>query len=1177
MTKPVVDQLIAAWGVPCIQKHVDAAGIILSALDVEGNITYVNRKGQEVLECSEEELLGKNWFDTCLPADERQRLLPMFRRLLVSDTEPMDHLECRMLTRSGKERTVLWHNRVLRDENGNRLGLFGSGADITDRKQTEVALRKSESRFRALTENATDLIVIVNEEGMCSYVSPSIQKFKGYSREEVLGKPITDGDLFSMHPDDAAMVLECVMRARQNAGDTIRIPDFRVRHPDGDWHYLEGLLTYLPDVPGIQGLVFNGRDVTERNCIEESLRESEERFRAIIETSPDAIALLDLNGQFLMANQRMAELAGVGTAEKLLALKNNCLDYLAAEDHERVRSDIRKVIELGVVPAVEYCACLPDGTRYPVEISSSLLKGPHGNPQGLISVVRDITKRKRAEEALRKSEEKFSLLFHASPAPISVSRLSDGCVIDCNESILRLFGFRRDEFLGSSTLDRWVDPSQRQHLLARLATEGAVREWECRFHHKDGHLILARLSAEIVEIEGEKYGLALFTDVTERHRAEEEIEKLALVVRHSSELVSLTDLNGRMMFLNEAGSRLLGIPPERVTQYTIRDIIPNEWLPTVRNEILPELKRSGAWEGDLQCLRVGSDERIDVRAMSFTVYDPHSGNPLCLAYILRDITDCKQAQAALQESEAKFRTIFESARDTIMLLSEEGFLDCNPRTLQMFGYANKADFVGLHPSQLSPPLQPDGRDSGLASREHIRRALQHGSERFEWVHRRGDGSDFPAEVVLCAFEYGGRRLLHATVRDVAERMKSQEAMQQAKDAAEAASRTKSEFLANMSHEIRTPLTAILGYADLLVDRSSAVDVRDAADTIRRNGEHLLQIISDILDISRIEAARLEPEYSRCSPRQLVEEVVSLMRVRAEGKGLRLAVEYEGAIPETIQTDPVRLRQILLNLVGNAIKFTEAGGVRVVASLVHEESQEPKMRFDVIDTGIGLAKAQLGMLFQPFSQIDGSLQRRFGGSGLGLAISKRLAEMLGGSISVASTPGKGSTFTVTVAAGPIEGARSIEHREPAASAPARPAADQVHLDCRLLLAEDGPDNQRLLSFVLRKAGAKVTVADNGQTAVEYALAAQGEGNPFDVVLMDMQMPVMDGYEATSRLRQAGCPVPIVALTAHAMTEDRQKCLSAGCNDYMSKPIVPGELVRLVASQLRKSPTRAADAP
>ncbi len=316
MTKPVVDQLIAAWGVPCIQKHVDAAGIILSALDVEGNITYVNRKGQEVLECSEEELLGKNWFDTCLPADERQRLLPMFRRLLVSDTEPMDHLECRMLTRSGKERTVLWHNRVLRDENGNRLGLFGSGADITDRKQTEVALRKSESRFRALTENATDLIVIVNEEGMCSYVSPSIQKFKGYSREEVLGKPITDGDLFSMHPDDAAMVLECVMRARQNAGDR-----FASRTPRASSRrrlaLSEGLLTYLPDVPGIQGLVFNGRDVTERNCIEESLRESEERFRAIIETSPDAIAQLDLNGQFLMANSEWR-------SWRALARRRNC-------------------------------------------------------------------------------------------------------------------------------------------------------------------------------------------------------------------------------------------------------------------------------------------------------------------------------------------------------------------------------------------------------------------------------------------------------------------------------------------------------------------------------------------------------------------------------------------------------------------------------------------------------------------------------------------------------------------------------------------------------------------------------------------------------------------------------------------------------------------------------------
>ncbi|MHB1034425.1 MAG: ATP-binding protein [Pirellulales bacterium] len=392
-------------------------------------------------------------------------------------------------------------------------------------------------------------------------------------------------------------------------------------------------------------------------------------------------------------------------------------------------------------------------------------------------------------------------------------------------------------------------------------------------------------------------------------------------------------------------------------------------------------------------------------------------------------------------------------------------------------------------------------------------------------------------------------------------------------AAEAASRAKSEFLANMSHEIRTPMTAILGFTENLLDpHLSDADRHAAVDTIRRNGNHLLQLINNILDLSKIEAGKLQTEHVWFSPLQLVEQVRELLKVRAEDKGLSLAIQYEGALPERIESDPTRLRQVLINLLGNAVKFTETGGVRLVVAMAKDAGGNPLLQFDVIDTGIGMDAEQVASLFQPFAQADTSTTRKFGGSGLGLAICKRLTELLGGDISVESKPGKGSRFRATVAVGSLEGVRWIDRPAEAVRLGTRgdwkPVAvpTAVRLDCSVLLAEDAPDNQRLIGFVLKKAGAQVTVVENGQLACETAAAAWKAGQPFDVILMDMQMPVLDGYAAAHRLRDEGYPGAIVALTAHAMAEDREKCLAAGCDDYITKPIDHKALVAAVAARL-----------
>ncbi len=408
-------------------------------------------------------------------------------------------------------------------------------------------------------------------------------------------------------------------------------------------------------------------------------------------------------------------------------------------------------------------------------------------------------------------------------------------------------------------------------------------------------------------------------------------------------------------------------------------------------------------------------------------------------------------------------------------------------------------------------------------------------------------------------------------------------------AAETANRAKSEFLANMSHEIRTPLTAILGYARLLLEepafQNSTGGHLQALRTIERNGRHLLTLINDILDLSKIEAGRLELESVRCEVCRIIHEAVSLFSDRIHQRGLSLQVIFDGPVPATIHTDPTRLRQILVNLIGNAVKFTPRGRIEVRVSCNRSDSGAT-LSLLVRDTGVGMSPDDAERVFEPFAQADGSITRRYGGTGLGLTISRRLARLLGGDVRIVRTePAKGTDVLLTVAAGPIDGAQMIEtyaRPEQSAASDAPPTKAPALHGARILLVEDGEDNRDYLVAVLTRAGAEVEVAVDGREGVEKAMAAArcrtgDTGRPHHAILMDMQMPVVDGYEATRRLRRFGLTVPIIALTAHALAADREQCLAAGCDEYLSKPVDPDRLCATLARFLPDRPSSGADRP
>jgi len=391
-------------------------------------------------------------------------------------------------------------------------------------------------------------------------------------------------------------------------------------------------------------------------------------------------------------------------------------------------------------------------------------------------------------------------------------------------------------------------------------------------------------------------------------------------------------------------------------------------------------------------------------------------------------------------------------------------------------------------------------------------------------------------------------------------------LRQSKEQAEAANRAKSEFLANMSHEIRTPMNAILGFADVLrrgiADREE--QKQEYLNTIHSSGKYLLELINDILDLSKIESGRLEVECIPCSPHDVIAEIVEVLGVRAQERGLTLEYTTVGPVPEFIHSDPTRLRQIVTNLVGNAIKFTEQGGVRVVARLLRN-GKRPQLVIDVVDTGIGIATEKIDAIFDPFSQADNTTTRKYGGTGLGLTISRRFAQALGGDLTAKSEAGHGSTFSVVVDTGPLDEVELLDHaqlqqRRKESSRPAGPA-DHKLPPARVLVVDDGEANRQLIQLVLGRAGANVVTAVNGQEAVDMA-----GSQSFDAFLMDMQMPVMDGYAATRRLRGMGVTQPIIALTANAMKGDEEKCRAAGCSGFLSKPVDLDELIRTLSAEL-----------
>ena len=673
--------------------------------------------------------------------------------------------------------------------------------------------------------------------------------------------------------------------------------------------------------------------------------------------------------------------------------------------------------------------------------------------------------------------------------------------------------------------------------------------------------------------------LQLMRELAEHKRDQDTLIKLSLAVEQSPSSIIITDLDANIEYANAAFVDITGYSHEEVMGQNPRLLHSGMTSKEVHQDLWATLLRNEVWRGELINRR--KDGRLYIESALISPVRQRDGTVTHYLAIKHDVTEQIAARDEARRSKKSLEDVLAAATEVAIIATDStGLITIFNRGAElMLGY-DTAEMVGVHsPALLHDPEEVEARSRDVSVEfgrpvsgfeVFIAKAIRDGSETSRWTFQRKDGTTVPVSLVITTIrnEAGEVSGFLGIAQDIYEREQADSALRLAKQEAESANIAKSRFLATMSHEIRTPMNGILGMAQLLlIDGLTESERQEYVRTILGSGQSLLTLLNDILDLSKVEAGKLELETRAFAPLDLVEDVHKLFFEAARSKGLKLEMAWTGAAGRRYFADPLRLRQMLSNLVGNAIKFTEHGLVRIEAQETHQSGARPVLEFSVTDTGIGVAESAREALFKPFSQADSSTTRQYGGSGLGLSIVSSLARLMGGDVGFESTPGQGSRFWVRI---PVE---SRANGDDGSHNGGLPGAQQstsravMQLSGRVLVVEDNPTNRHVVAAILGKFGLTVEMAEDGQQAVDRIT----QGSVPNLVLMDIHMPVLDGYGATQQIRQwerehGRGHLPIIALTADAYEEDHQHCLAAGMDDYLPKPIDISLLQQVLAKWL-----------
>jgi two-component system, sensor histidine kinase and response regulator len=1061
--------------------------------------------------------------------------------------------------------------------------------------------------------------------------------------------------------------------------------------------------------------------------VQNALREGDQLFRSIFENAQIGISFFNIDGRAIFTNRAFQEMLGYSGQElsrledwdKIIHPEERALGkarYAALLQGERDTDEW------------EQRFVRRDGRIVVANARFSLLRDAAGKPQYVTSLTEDITERKRAQEERDRVAQQMQMLLESTGQGIYGIDLHGNCAF-INRATCEMIGYRPEDALGRNmhALVHHHKPDGSVYPVDQCPIYRAFQKGEgCRLDteviwRRDGTPIPVEYSSFPILENGKITGAVVTVlDITERKHAEEKVrenEQLFRSIFENAQIgIGVFKIAEQELSPNRALQEMLGYSEKELSRLETWDQItpPDESAADAKryDELVHGKREKDEWEQRL----IRRDGRIVVTSVRFSLLRDPAGRPQYVASLQEDITERRRTEDALRESEAYNKLLFQESIIPMLVLDCETrrYVDCNRAAALINGYSRREEMLGKTTLDVSAPTQYDGTDSPTAALKRSKLGQEKGHSIFEWRHRRPDGTIWDAEVHLTTFTYHGRKQFQLTLVDITERKQAERALRQAKELAEEATKMKSDFLANMSHEIRTPMNAILGMTHLALKTDLTPRQSDYLNKTKVAAQSLLGIINDVLDFSKIEAGRLEMENANFQLDNVLGNLSSVVSQKACDKNLEFLIAAPHDLPVNVVGDALRLGQILINLVNNALKFTDHGEVVVTIAVEERVSERIKLQFSVRDSGIGMTPEETARLFRPFTQADTSTTRKYGGTGLGLSICKRLVEMMGGEIWVESKHGSGSTFRFTAwfGLGPGEAKRKrsipdlvgvrvlvVDDNEQAReilcdvlrgfslrtdSASSGEQAiqkiadadsqdpyrvilmdwqmpgmdglqasrqivrgkllqhvpkivmvtafgredlqtqgDQVGIDgyllkpvtpsllydtlvellavvgpkrtrsqpateetgspdftgTRILLVEDNEVNQQVATELLQSAGATVRIANDGAEALKILTEVEGPP-PFDVVFMDLQMPDMDGFTATRHIRAQPRlqSLPIIAMTAHALVEERQHCLDAGMNDHVSKPIDPDALFATLArwAKPRQAPAAAAEA-
>jgi len=1171
--EPTQQELRKLW------RAVEQTPATILMTDVTGKIEYVNPRFVEITGYSAAEALGQN--PRFLKSGAHD---PAFYRHMW-ETLGQGNVWQGELCNKKKNGELYWESACIspvRDSKETITHYIAVKEDITERRRAAEALRLAEKQLeengrqqKAILDNISDPAWLRGRKGHFLMVNRAWCEFAGMEAMQAVGKTVAE---VGMYPPGVAAQLQAEDEQVMSSGKPSR-QEVQLTFPDTGTVWFETSKAALIDERGIvYGLVGIARNISAHKQDKLALLESQRFLQSALNALSAHIAILDQHGLIIEVNAAWNQFArqnnflggDYGIGANYLSLCESATGVCAAEA-PAVAEGIRDIMGGRCAEfQLEYPCHSPQEQRWFV-VRVTRFAGD--GPVRVVIAHENITARKRAEEELQWKTAFLEAQVNSSIDGILVVDDQGGKTLQ-NQRMADLLGIPQSiaDDPDDEVQRRWVTQASKnpEQFIARVLHLNSHRDEISRdeMEMKDG-TVLDRYSAPLVGSSGKYYGrIWTFRDITERKRADAVLKEQLLLRERLAKIATNAPGIIYAFRLRPDGSVCLPyVSPTIEEFYGVRadgladdaspvfDLIHPEDQTRMRKSITESARTLSPWRCEFR-VRHPRKGLFWVEGQATPERETDGG--VLWHGFMSDITERKRMEVSLRESDEKFRQLAENITDVFWITSPDLKTMHYVSRCYVRVWGRSTESLYANPHEWVEAILPEERErvftafAGLMDDVpyvdmEYRIARPDGAIR--WIQDRG----------FQVRDAGGKLIrLAGIASDITERKQVAEQLVLAKEAADSANRAKSEFLATMSHEIRTPMNGLLGFTNLLIESPLSDEQSQFAQAIKLSGKTLLTLINDILDYSKIEAGKLTVEAIPFDLSQVVQEVAGLIAMQAQQKNLAFHVQCESGLPPQFTGDPCRVRQVLLNLAGNAVKFTRQGGITI--RLKPALAQSGFVRCEITDTGVGISADNQARLFQPFSQADSSTTRKYGGTGLGLAISKQLVELMGGEIGLNSQPNQGSTFWFTLPATPHSqvAVPNLELPAPGAALPevaAKPDS-QSSAGLRVLLAEDNFMNQKLAVHLLAKLNCRIDVANNGLEAVELAVR-----RPYDLIFMDCLMPEMDGWAATRAIRRSENGtgrVPIIAITAHVNQEQREKCRAAGMDDFIEKPIQGPEL-------------------